>query len=158
MYKSWGRCLLFLPAAGLCETRLASRAKGRDRRLPITGTGGRTRQIGTERDQRRLEPDGVAAAGRRAAGGIASAIPIIAGWKRTPRATGLAELAPLAENLKTLRTTLSCDGSEPAEVRRLLNVLGDQVRVVAATQRGIPSATEPAAERWGVILAGQARS
>jgi hypothetical protein len=94
--------------------------------------------------------------------GIASAIPVIAGWERTLEATGLPELASLAENLKTLRIMLSPDDSDPAEVVCLLNLLGEQVRVVAATPqaayRGPLAQPTLLLNAGSVNLAGQARS
>lgn len=82
---------------------------------------------------------------------IASAIPVIAGWERTLKATILPKLAPVAVNLRALRTAHTSEGSDPAEVGRLLNLLGDQVRAVATSRTFCrsrsPGATEPAAKR-----------
>ncbi len=77
-------------------------------------------------------------------------------------ATSLPEVAAVAENLRASRTTLSSDDSEPAEVGRILNVLGDQVRV-AATPSGLTIALPLAQlslllDAGSVNLAGQARS
>jgi len=69
---------------------------------------------------------------------IASAIPNIAGWERTLEATSLPRLAPVAENSRALRTTLTSEDSHPAEVGRLLTCSG--IRAVAASPYGLPVA------------------
>ena len=70
--------------------------------------------------------------------GIGSVIPVIAGWEQTLRATGLPHLVPIAENLETLRTRPASEDSDAAEVGRLLQELGGQVRGVAASPYGSP--------------------
>ncbi len=92
--------------------------------------------------------------------GIASAIPIIAGWERTLEATGLPELAPIAENLRALRTTLSSEDSDPAEVGAAPQPArrpdqGDGGKPIRSAHRGPPGATEPAIERGGGAIAGR---
>ena len=70
--------------------------------------------------------------------GIGSAIPVIAVWEQALRATGLARLVPVAENLETLRTRLASGDVDPAGAGRLLQELGGLVRAVAASPYGLP--------------------
>jgi hypothetical protein len=71
--------------------------------------------------------------------GIGSAVPTIAGWERTLAGSGVPEAQAIADNLSTLRTRLAADSFDPAEVGRLLTMLGEQVRVVT-TLYGFPIA------------------
>lgn len=73
--------------------------------------------------------------------------------KRTLKATILPKLAPVAVNLRALRTALSSEGSDPAEVGRLLNLLGDQVKAVATSPYGLPIAV-PLAQLSLLLNAG----
>lgn len=70
--------------------------------------------------------------------GVGSAIPAISSWEQTLAATGKPELATIAENLAALRTFLTSDDADPAEVGELLQTLGAQTQAVATTPYGLP--------------------
>lgn len=72
--------------------------------------------------------------------GIASAIPLIAGWEQTLGATNVPELAEISRNLAALRTRLTGEEFDPAEVGGLLKTLAGQVRAVATSPFGLPAA------------------
>jgi hypothetical protein len=65
--------------------------------------------------------------------GIEAALQVIEGWEGRLAASGSPELAPIAENLGTLRTQLSASDLDPVAVGQLLAALGDQVQRVANT-------------------------
>lgn len=72
--------------------------------------------------------------------GIGSAIPVIATWEQTLSSSGVPELAPIAQNLGSLRTLLANPNFDPTEVGQLLATLGGQVQAAAATPYGLPIA------------------
>ena len=63
--------------------------------------------------------------------GIQAALPVIEGWEQRLSASDSPMLAPVVENLGTLRTLLSADELDQAAVGRLLATLGEQVQRVA---------------------------
>ncbi len=63
--------------------------------------------------------------------GIAAALPVIEGWEERLTASGMPELAPIAENLARLRTLLSQGEIDQLAVGELLGTLGEQVQRVA---------------------------
>jgi hypothetical protein len=65
---------------------------------------------------------------------IEAALPMIQGWEQRLATSGSPELAPIAENLGTLRSLLSTDDVDPAAVGRLLVALGEQVQRVANSE------------------------
>lgn len=72
--------------------------------------------------------------------GVGAAIPVVAGWEQTLAALPVPELKAVSENLNTLRNGLASGDADPAELGRLLQTLGEQVRGVATTPFGIPVA------------------
>ena len=72
--------------------------------------------------------------------GVGSAIPVIATWEQTLSSSGVPELAPIAQNLGSLRNHLANPSFDPNEVGQLLATLGAQVQATAATPYGLPIA------------------
>lgn len=72
--------------------------------------------------------------------GVGSAIPVIATWEQTLSSSGVPELAPIAQNLGSLRNHLANPNFDPNEVGQLLATLGAQVQGVATTPHGLPMA------------------
>lgn len=72
--------------------------------------------------------------------GIGSAIPVIATWEQALSSSSMPEMAPIAQNLGSLRNHLANPNFDPNEVAQILTTLGDQVQSVAATPYGLPVA------------------
>jgi hypothetical protein len=63
--------------------------------------------------------------------GIEAALPVIESWEERLVASGSTDLAPIAENLGTLRAQLSGGDFDPVTVGQLIAALGEQVQRVA---------------------------
>ena len=65
--------------------------------------------------------------------GIEVALPVIEDWEGRLAASGSLELAPVAENLGSLRVQLMASDLDQAAIGQLLATLGEQVQRVANT-------------------------
>ncbi|MDP9456905.1 MAG: hypothetical protein CYG60_06085 [Actinobacteria bacterium] len=65
---------------------------------------------------------------------------MIATWEQTLPSSGVPELAPIAQNLGTLRKHLANLTFDSNEVGQLLATLGGQVQAEVATPYGLPIA------------------
>lgn len=64
--------------------------------------------------------------------GVNAALPVIQDWQERLEGSGSPDLAPIAENLGTLRTQLAAGDFDPAMVGQLLTTLGEQVQGVSS--------------------------
>lgn len=68
--------------------------------------------------------------------GIASSIPVVAGWEQTLRNSPVPELSTIGTNLGTLRALLAAQDFDASEVAALLTAIGDQVQALTTTPYG----------------------
>ncbi len=89
--------------------------------------------------------------------GIQAALPVIEGWERRLAASDSPMLAPVVENLGTLRTLLSADELDQAAVGRLLATLGEQVQRVA-NDEGVQIEVADRLSQLSVLLSSEGES
>ena len=75
---------------------------------------------------------------------------MIATCEQTLSSSGVPDLAPIAQNLGTLRNHLANPNFDPNQVGQLLTTLGGQVQAVSATPYGLTIALPLA--QLGVLL------
>src|SRR5918997_3270982 len=89
--------------------------------------------------------------------GIQAALPVIEGWEQRLSASDSPMLAPVVENLGTLRTLLSADELDQAAVGRLLATLGEQVQRVA-NDEGVQIEVADRLSQLSVLLSSEGES